>query len=89
VRSDRNIELAATLLASLKIHQEPAIPGAVVLPPGSVETRLRWLDNWNERAPREVFTWLKVAPDADWRRVVEASYARFQEHWVAGVAYHH
>jgi len=90
VRNDRNIERAATLLANTKTQAEPDYPDAVVLPLGSVETRLRWLGEWNERADRdEALTWLGLTPHASWEEVVEASYARFEDHWVAGVAYHH
>lgn len=90
VRNDRNIERAATLLENIKTQKAPAYPDAIVLPPASVETRLRWLGDWNERADREeAFSWLGLAPDAGWEEVVEATYARFRDHWVAGVAYHH
>jgi hypothetical protein len=88
VRNDRNIELAATLLANIRWKR--AYPDALVLPPGSVATRLRWLGDWKERADlEEVFIWLGLPPDASWREVVEATYVRFKDHWVAGVAYHH
>ncbi len=73
VRNDRNIARAATLLANSKTHEESDDPDAVVLPLGSVETRLRWLGDWNERADREeVLIWLGLTPDASWEEVVEA-----------------
>ena len=89
VRSDRNVELAATLLTDARAGREQAYPGALVLPPGAVEDHLRWLDTWPELGPAEVSAWLGLAPDAGWPAVVEAFYAHFGDHWVAGVAYHH
>jgi hypothetical protein len=88
VRSDRNIELAATLLTDIQAGWEHACPGALVLPPGSAGDRLRWLDTWPELGPAEAFAWLGLARDARWPEVVKASYALFQDHWVAGIAYH-
>jgi hypothetical protein len=89
VGSDRNIELAETLLADCKAGRENATPGALVLPPGSVKEHLRWLDTWPELGPRGAFAELGLVPEASWPEVVEASYALFQDHWVAGIAYHH
>jgi hypothetical protein len=89
VRSDRNIELAATLLADIEADREHASPGALVLPPGSIQEHLRWLDTWPELGPMEAFAWLGLAPDASWQEVVRACYSRFQDHWAAGIAYHH
>ena len=88
VSNDRNIELAETLLAAIKADQEHACPGALVLPPG-VKEHLRWLDTWPELGSVEAFAWLGLALDASWSEVVEASYSLFQDHWVAGIAYHH
>lgn len=89
VRTDRNIELAATLLADAKAGLSQACPGSIVLPPGSVPDRLRWLATWPDRGPAEAFTALGLDPDADWRSVAQAAYERFEDHWVAGIAYHH
>jgi hypothetical protein len=88
VRSDRNIELAATLLTDLQAGRENACLGALVLPPGSVEDRLRWLDTWPKLGPAEAFAWLGLAHNVTWPEVIKASYALFQDHWVAGIAYH-
>jgi hypothetical protein len=88
LRSDRNIELAATLLADIRAGAAHACPGALVLPPGAAEDPLRWLDTWPRRGPAEAFVQLGLAPDAAWTEVVEAAYARFADHWVAGIAYH-
>ena len=78
IRSARNIELASPLLADAK-----------VLPPGVVTDHSRWLDTWPELGPLRAFGWLGLEADATWGMVVEAAYARFHDHWVAGVAYHH
>ena len=88
VRSDRNIELAATLLANLRACSEHVPTTAIVLPPGIVEDELRWIGDWPEPGPASAFTWLGLEPDADWWAMVEAAYARCEDHWVAGVAYH-
>jgi hypothetical protein len=88
IRSDRNIELAATLLAEVRAGCGHACPGALVLPPGSVAEPLRWIDTWPEIKPVAALAWLGVPPDANWSDVVEAAYARFADHWVAGIAYH-
>ena len=90
VRSDRNIELAATLLADLRASTGAArIPsGAVVLPPGSAEDACRWVADWPSLGPAAALTDLGLDPGASLRAVLEAAYARFEDHWVAGVAYH-
>ncbi len=88
VRSDRNIELVATLLTDAQAGRDHAYPSALVLPPGTAEDRLRWLDTWPDPGPAEAFAWLGLPPDAGWPAVVEAAYARFADHWAAGVAYH-
>lgn len=89
VRSDRNIELASTLLADAKAGRGQAYPGALVLPPGVVTDHSRWLDTWPEPRPARAFGWIGLGADATWEVVVEVVYARFHDHWVAGVAYHH
>ena len=89
VESDRNIELASTLLADAKAGRDQACPGALVLPPGVVTDHSRWLDTWPELGSVRAFGWLGLEANATWEMVVEATYARFHGHWVAGVAYHH
>ena len=64
-------------------------PATLVLPPGSVEDRLRWLGTWPQLGPSEAIGWLGLSADASWAAVVTAAYARFPDHWAAGVAYHH
>lgn len=88
VRSDRNIEFVATLLTDARAGRDHAYPSALVLPPGAVADRLRWLDTWPEPGPAGAFAWLGLPPDAAWAAVVEAAYAHFADHWAAGVAYH-
>jgi len=88
VRSDRNIELVATLLTDAQAGRGHAYPSTLVLPPGAAEDRLRWLDTWPHPGPADAFTHLGLPPDAGWPAVVEAAYARFTDHWAAGVAYH-
>lgn len=89
VQNDRNIEMVATLLEDAREGRENARPASLVLPPGVVEDRLRWLDTWPELGSREAFEWLGLAADAAWEEVVQAAYVRFEDHWAAGVAYHH
>lgn len=89
VHTDRNIELVATLLEDARAGREHAFPGSLVLPPGAVEDRWRWLHTWPGLGPEEAFAWLGLPPDANWSSVVTAAYARFEDHWAAGVAYHH
>jgi hypothetical protein len=88
ILSSRNIELVATLLADARAGRENAFPGAFVLPPGAVENSLRWVGTWPEPGPAESFAWLGLGPDASWQTVAEQVYARFEDHWAAGVAYH-
>ena len=88
VRSDRNTELVATLLTDAQAGRDHAYPSALVLPPGTAEDRLRWLDTWPDPGPADAFARLGLPPDAGWPAVVEAAYARFADHWAAGVAHH-
>lgn len=88
VLSNRNVELVTTLLADARAGRENAFPGALALPPGAVEDSLRWLDTWPEPGPAKAFAWLGLSADASWHAVVGAAYARFEDHWAAGVAYH-
>ncbi len=89
VQNDRNIEMVATLLADAREGRANAYPSALVLPPGAVEDGLRWLKTWPEMGPRETFAWLGAAPEATWEEIARAAYARFEDHWAAGVAFHH
>jgi hypothetical protein len=88
VLSDLNVELVATLLADAQAGREHAYPGTLVLPPGTVEDSLRWLEVPPGPMPAATLAWLGLAADASWQAVVEAAYVRFQDHWAAGVAYH-
>jgi hypothetical protein len=88
IRSDRNVELVSSLLADGRAGGEHAIPGALVLPPGAVQDRLRWFENWPEIGPAEGVAWLGLPADATWSDVVLAVYEKFEDHWAAGVAYH-
>jgi len=89
VQNDRNIEMVATRSGDAREGRTNAYPSALVLPPGAVEGRLRWLKNWPEMGPGETFAWLGLAPEATRDEIVQAAYARFEDHWAAGVAYHH
>ena len=89
VRSDRNIELASTLLADARAGRGQACPGALVLPPGVVTDHSRWLDTWPQLGPVRALGWLGLEANATWEMAVEAAYGRCHDHWVAGVAYHH
>jgi len=86
VRTDQNIELVATLLEDAC---ENACPSSLVLPPGLVEDGLRWLDTWPDLAPRDAFAFLGLSSGASWDAIVRAVYARLEDHWAAGIAYHH
>jgi len=89
VRTDQNIELVATLLEDARCDRDNACPSTLVLPPGALEDRLRWLDTWPDLRPHEAFAWLNLASQPGWDAIVRAVYARFEDHWTAGVAYHH
>ena len=89
VRADQNIELVATLLEDARSDRENAFPSSLVLPTGVLEDRLRWLDTWPDLRPEEAFGWLNVSSQQGWDAIVRAAYARFEDHWAAGVAYHH
>jgi hypothetical protein len=89
VRSDQNIELVSTLLEDVLAGRENGCPATLVLPPGSVEDRLRWIGTWPQLGPAEAIGWLGLPADASWTSVVTAAYARSPDYWAAGVAYHH
>jgi hypothetical protein len=89
VQNDQNIEMVTTLLGDAREGRENAYPSTLVLPPGAVEDSLRWLKSWPEMGPQKTFTWLGVAAGARWPEIVDAAYSRFEDHWAAGIAYHH
>jgi len=80
VRSDQNIELVATLIEDSRSGRENASPGALVLPPGAVEDRLRWLDTWPKLRPADAFAWLGLPTAVRWEDIVGAAYERFANH---------
>ena len=71
VRSDRNIELVATLLEDARAGREHAVPGTLVLPPGVVTDHSRWLHTWPELGPVRAFSWLGLGTDATWGHAME------------------
>ena len=87
ISSDDNIELVETLAEAGGQGLAHARPGALVLPPGSAEDDERWLDAWPElyaQAGLESADW----NGRSWNEIVTTTYARFPDHWAAGVAYH-
>jgi|HubBroStandDraft_1064217.scaffolds.fasta_scaffold117588_2 hypothetical protein len=89
VQNDQNIELVTTLLEDARAGRENAYPGSLVLPPGAVEDSLRWVEQWPKLGPKGTLTWLGLPSEAGWAAIVTTVYARFEDHWAAGVAYHH
>jgi hypothetical protein len=89
VQNDLNVEMVATLLEDARAGRENAYPGSLVLPPGEVDDRLRWIDTWPELGPEQAISWLDLSSEASWTAIVSAAYARFENCWAAGVAYHH
>jgi hypothetical protein len=88
VRADDNVEMVSRLLEDARAGLGHAFPGAVLLPPGSVEDRLRWLRSWPETDPAETLAFLGPPGTATWKEAVVAAYERFPNHWAAGIAYH-
>ncbi|HEY1931189.1 MAG TPA: hypothetical protein VGG99_04190 [Acetobacteraceae bacterium] len=88
-RTDQNVELVSTLLEDARAGRENAVPGSLVLPPGAVEDGQRWLDRWPEPGPEGALAGLGLSAEAGWAAIVTAAYARIEDHWAAGVAYHH
>jgi hypothetical protein len=88
VRADDNVEMVSRLLEDARAALDHAFPGALLLPPGPVADRLRWIESWPEVGPAEALTWLGLPETAPWKSVVAAAYARFSDHWAACVAYH-
>jgi hypothetical protein len=89
VHTDQNVELVATLFEDAHAGRDSAYPASLVLPPGVVEDSLRWLRDWPKLDPEGAFTWLGLSSESGWEAIVKATYARFENHWAAGVAYHH
>ena len=88
ISNDRNVELVSMLLADARAGEGNAFPAVLVLPPGAAEDRLRWIDSWPQPGASEGIDLLGLAPEASWDDVVEAVYARFEDHWAAGISYH-
>ncbi|TXN03744.1 hypothetical protein FV222_08225 [Methylobacterium sp. WL103] len=88
VEADANIEMVSRLAEDGQAGVTSAFPGAILLPPGAVDDRLRWLQAWPRIEPEETISWLGLPNGADWGAIVSAAYRRFPEHWAAGVAYH-
>lgn len=88
VASDDNIELVATLADAAASGLAHAIPGALVLPPGSAEDTERWLDAWPDLFALAGTDRAKSERRRAWNEIVATTYARFRDHWAAAVAYH-
>ncbi|MEG9504092.1 MAG: hypothetical protein MIN69_19905 [Methylorubrum extorquens] len=58
VDADANIEMISRLVDDAWAGRANAFPGAVLLPPGSVEDRLRRLRAWPGINPAETVAWL-------------------------------
>jgi hypothetical protein len=89
IQTNRNIELVTTLLTDARAAKSHAYPATLVLPPGTTKDRARWLTAWPQPGPPEALTWLGLSRDATWRTIVTTTYGRYEDHWAAGVAYHH
>lgn len=89
VAADCNVELVSKLREELVDGTPDQLPGVLVLPPGSIDDDLRWIRNWPTLGPAEALAGFGLPPDASWRNVVGAVYDRFEDHWAAGVAFHH
>lgn len=88
VRADDNVEMVSSLLEDARSDLDHAFPNAILLPPGSVEDRLRWLRSWPEIDPVDTLAFLGLSSAAPWKEAVIAAYERFPDHWAAGVSYH-
>jgi hypothetical protein len=88
VHADNNIELVSRLLEDARLGHDHAFPGAILLPSNAMEDRFRWVRSWPTLEPLETLGWLGLNERASWHEVVVAAYARFPNHWAAGVAYH-
>jgi hypothetical protein len=86
---EANVELVESLRRATGRDEDHWLPTAIVLPVGSCPDEHRWLDRieWHEiRAGTRIC--LGAPPDADFRTLVRAAYARFSEYAAAGVAFH-
>jgi hypothetical protein len=88
VYADNNIEMVSRLLEDARLGHDHAFPGAILLPPNAIEDSFRWARSWPTLEPLETLGWLGLNERASWHEVVVAAYARFPNHWAAGVAYH-
>ena len=87
VEADADIEMVSRLSEDARAGLARAFPGAILVPPGAVADRLRWLRAWPPIDPEEALARLGLPDDADWEAVVTATDRRVPEHWAAGVAY--
>lgn len=93
VRADCNIELVSRLLMDARAGEEHALPGVLLLPPGSTEDGSRWIERWPlgekghalDASQQEL---LGLSRNASWNDVANAAYERFEGCWAAAVAYH-
>lgn len=89
VRADDNVELVSKLWNDLREEGEGSVPGALVLPPGSLDDSLRWISSWPSVSPPETLASFGLPERAEWNGVIAAVYAHFASHWAAGVSFHH
>ncbi len=86
---EANVELVESLRRAAGRAEDHWLPTAIVLPVGSCLDEHRWFDRieWHEiRA--ETRACLSAPPDADFRTLLRAAYARFSQCAAAGVAFH-
>lgn len=88
IRADDNVEMVSRLAEDARGGHRLAIPGAILLPPGSVDDRLRWIGSWPDIGPADAVSHLGLPETASWESIVMAAYDRFPDHWAAGIAYH-
>lgn len=89
IYTDENVELVAQLLHDVNEHRVEQLPGALILPPTVATDELRWIANWPSLGPADALALLGLPPTTSWHEVVRTTYERFQDHWAAGVAFHH
>jgi hypothetical protein len=88
---DRNIAPVSTLLQDAQKGHDYVYSAVLVLPPGAIEDKLRWLESgWSGTSfqPKEIVAWLGLAAEVCWRDIVPAVYRRFENHWAAGITFH-
>lgn len=88
IASDDNIELVESLADAAAQGLAHAIPGALVLPPGSADDAGRWLDAWPELYAQAWPERAEFKPQKRWKETVTETYDRFPGHCAAAVAYH-